>query len=524
LADKTKEEVNVPVTNACLILFVASITLVSGCSGEKSPVTPESPSRTISSFVDSQTLFYNQSFDYDEVDLGALVEVNQFYPGSSATIDGLHGCIAITVEHDANEDRILYAWLNEDDEGFIEDGTPAAFGVFYSGNSDEPYKPDYEIRSARVAASYRPSSSIIEVAVVFMYRDRNPTPTHTWGIGIVRGVWTLNDFPDQPTIIPEDFFIVDPEVPWGCWSPDVAYNYTNGDIHVVWTKWVDDIDVDQARLAYRRYIKSQDHWIRTYVITEENPVQQWIPRIAVGDVGFEAPHDQLVAVAYTRKQSNPPGDPIPWHVGCAYWSAFANNSSGNQPPDSAVLFALPYDTTYEAGLPQIAVTQGNCQEKYGTVVFTQYTGTEYHAVEINSKRGGDEYLDHFWEIEGEDSTYCILPSVTCHYVTLGNGLASISFFEATETAGEWQVTYGRFDPEASSPAPEWQYMVGDGGTVYGYLSSLDYADYLRIHTFQGSEIVAADIGDDWHQAYWIGWCNAIDSYASTVYASFGDTL
>lgn len=515
-----------PLRTTCLILFVVSVTLIGGCSGEKSPVTPESPSRAISSFVDSQTLFYDQSFDYDEIDLGALVKVDQFYPGTPMAIDGLHWCIAITVEHDANEDKILYAWLNEDDEGFIEDGTPAASGIFFSGNTESPFEDDYEIRAARVATAYlyndqTPSASLIEVRIVFMYRNRtNPTPRETWGIGIVQGLYDLNDFPAQPTYMDTHFRIVEPEGGLGNWSPDVAYNYTNGDIHVVWTEWVDDLDPDNARLAYTRYIKQQDDWISTYVITEENnPVQQWIPRIAVGNVGFESPHDQLVAVAYTRKQSNPV--PGPWHVGCAYWSAFANDFPNNQPPDTAVLFALPYDIDYAAGLPQIAVTQGACQEKYGSIVFTQYTGTEYHAVEINSIRGGNEYLDHFWEIEGYGSTYCILPSVTCHYETGGNGLASISFFESTD-AGEWQVTYGRFDPEASPPDPEWQAMEGAGETINGDFGPLDYGDYLRIHTFQGSEIVATNIGA-WDQAYWIGWCDYINSSATTVYAALGDT-
>jgi len=500
-----------PLRTASLILFVVSVTFIGGCSDEKYPVTPESPSRNISYFLDSNALFDDPLFNYDEIDLGAL---GLSYPGGGcpAEIDGLHWCIAITVEHDADEDRILYSWLNEDQNGFAYGGQPAASGVFFGGNDPEEF--DFEIRAAKVAAAYlyneqTPGNSLIEVSVVFMYRDRNPTPTRTWGIGIAQGLWYVNDFPAEPFILPTGFRILASEVPLGNWSPDVAYNYDNGDIHVVWTKWVDDIDPDRARLACRRYIRG-DNWLPTYIVTEDNPVQQWIPRIAIGDAGLGDPR-QVVAVAYTRKQTNPdsPGDPLPWHVGCAYWDAFAHDPNDL---DTTEIFALFYDVNNEAGLPQIAVTLGDCQEKYGSIVFTQYTGDGYQVMEINNIRNG------FWVVNSG-----ILPSVTCHYLRGADGLASISYYEPDEP-GEWRVTYGRFDPVADPPNPQWQYMTEDGDVqmVNGSFGPIDYGDYVRIHTFQGSEIVATNIGV-WDQAYWVAWCDYIDSAATTVYAALGDT-
>lgn len=438
--------------------------------------------------------------------------------GDPAPIYDRRWCIAITVEHDesADEDRILYAWL--DDVDSANGGPPAASGVFFNGGSD------YEIQSAKVTtayfySAYGPSQSRIEVAVAFMFRMKPHLPGVPWGIACVYGLWMQSGFPDDPmglSLEPE-FHACDGHP--GNWAPDIAYNYRNADFHLVWTTW-SEFDPDPPRLAYQRYRRYKGTWSQRYLLFDpNNPMQQWIPRLAVGDAGLgQAPHDYVVAAVYTQSQTIG-GFPGPYHVGCAYWSPY--DTDPTDPIENAVFFGLPYDISHAAGLPRIAITPDSCLRKYGSISFTQATEDGYQAIEVNNIRNASTYFEYFWPIEHANNTYGIFPAVACHIVDGGDPMASVSYYEQLDP-GQWQVTYGRFDPTLLAPDPHFRTMTGPGASVSGEFGPADYGDYLQIETFQGSEIVAIDAGG-WDQAFWVGWCDFIDSAATSVYAAFGDS-
>ena len=497
-------------TATCISLALVGLLMTIGCSGDKAPTVPGDPARTGAYFNPSWTLF---STGYDEIDLAPLVWGQKTGSilgptGDPVVIDGKRWCIAVTVEHLVNEDRIKYAWL--DDIGSADDGPPVITGTFFPGEDN------WEIQSAKVAAIYfyydNPLSHI-EVTVACMIRPKPAEPDNPWFIATLNAGWFEQDFPLDPFALGVLASMHGGPEP-GNWSPDIAYNCRNGDMHLVWTAWT-DIQPDPAKLAYERYDRDSGLWGLTRIIFDlTNPTQQWIPRVAVGDAGVTPqPWDSVVAVVYTQWRTDPWG-PGPIHVGGAYWSVFDPGVTG------PVFLHLMYDDDYAAGLPRIAITPDSSVEKYASIVFTQETADGYQAMEVNNIRNASTYWEYFWPIEDDGNEYGIFPAVTCH-ITADDPMASISYFKRV-SPGNWHVTYGRFNPTVLAPNPTWQEMTGAGAVVGGELGPGDYGAYLWIHTFQGSEIVAID-GVAWDQAFWVGWCDYVDGAATTVYAAFGDT-
>jgi len=498
------------VLTICILILSTSVL---GCTNGKSPVSPGDENRGAQSFSASWELF-GGDIEYNEIDFAPVLwgqdAISIWGPvGDPVLINDRHWCFAVTVEHDDNEDRIIYSILDDVDSA---DGGPAAYtGVLYNGGDQ------YEICSAKASAIYLDyegtGADQVRLYVVCMVRDKLLPPEYPGGrIAVISNGWFTTAFPGPPFGLTAGFESLGIGL-YGNFSPDIAHNYKNGDLHVVYTSILSEFPTDKSKLIYERCIGGS--WKGPYRMFDEDAGhQQWIPRIAVGDGGLG--YDDSVAVAYTEWSND--STPTGIQLGAASWDAGALD-----PLSTAQFYHLPYDSEHPAGLPRIAMSPYSAAVQYTSIAFTQQLQDQtYQAVEVNNIRNTGNYFDYFLPIYNNNNTFGIFPSVTCHN-SAGNPTVSLCYYEMT-ALDDWQVSYCRFNPRLladTNPLSIMQKMYGSGENVQGILDPFDYASYLYIDTFRGSDIVAVDSGP-FNQAFWVGWCDYVDDAATTVYTAFGD--
>ena len=347
-------------------------------------------------------------------------------------------------------------------------------------------------------------------------------PDEDWEIAVKRFQWSESAFSngDPPVCTDSVVFpnsgLHDPDE-FDDWSPDIAYDLETGDIHVVWTTWT-KLAANKARLAYRMYWHDIDTWQgQCLVFQTGSQMNQWIPRIAIGSPGLPR-HEYVVGVVYSQWAASA------IHVGCAYWEP---GSDPTDPDNGASFLSLPYNLALNAGLPRIAITPRCNSTHYGTIIFTQTLSTGQHqVVEVNNIRqvqNPQEPEEYFWPIVHITNPLGVLGSIACHIESGSGPMASFNYFEKNIPGVGWKVTNGRFNPidPSDSVNVEWTVMPG---LVSGELEASDYLGYTYAHPIQAGDIATVSVPDEWNNAYWAAWCNAIDQDAFQVYAAFGDTL
>ena len=244
-----------------MILLAAIATLFHlACASKSNPVAASfSPHRSASDFRPSWILFNDPPMAYNEIDLAPLL--NGWKPGGYADLwygepaeitvgpsETRKYCIAITAEHAPEEDRIIYAWL-DDSVDCINGGPPVATGCLFHGGDT------YEIASPKAAAIYYfsyegPQLCVIEVTVAFMCRDKE-FPNARWNIRAISAFWFESNFPSGNPMTASNHVFGD-GTPHDVdnsddWAPDVEYDYQTGEPHLVWTTWT-DFYRDRARV------------------------------------------------------------------------------------------------------------------------------------------------------------------------------------------------------------------------------------------------------------------------------------
>ncbi len=324
--------------------------------------------------------------------------------------------------------------------------------------------------------------------------------------------WTEEDFPDDPptTIHRADIITSnsDPD-----YHPDLAWDAETGYLHVAWTGHTDEAN-HPYRVKYRSWSRPSPGWGSTFTVCEsDKDYAGWMPRIAVGNSGFSG-FDDVVGIVYSAysDQANHYHQGL-WHIGGALWDV------DTQDPDDAVFFHTAYLSDYDAGFPRVDLApRSSGGTGYGSIVFSQHYGTDgsghemFHVIERNNVR------NDWWPIEnGSDEGFFGAVSIHPGH---SPAEASLSYFEWDEAEDDWTVTAGRYLLGTQSPAPSWPDIGVDiqgGELTYG-----DFSDFLEIETFQAGDIVTISSGS-YDNAYWIGYCDYIDSQAHTVNVAYGDT-
>jgi len=239
----------------------------------------------------------------------------------------------------------------------------------------------------------------------------------------------------------------------------------------------------------------------------------WAPRIAIGNAGGNL--GEIVGIVY-NSYSNVANHyaQYKWHVGAAYWDVDTEGS------DDANFLHFSYDDEKNAGFPRLdlAPRSSNPGDGCGSIVFEQFYDWDdnhpiFHVIEINNVR------NDYWVLDldtNDDEGF--FGAVSIHYPD-GDPEASISFFHQP-LEDYWLVKAGRFELDDDPPDPDWETISGP--LVTGDLTYNDFIDFLTIETFQAGDIVTIN-GGSLDNAYWLGFCDKIDSGAYYVNVAFGDT-
>ncbi len=522
---KTKEE-NIMrcFTVTPILLMLLGLLITIGCSGQKAPTIPGDPSRTAEDFKNSWILWQGLGgAKYQEVDLAVLVYGPNppfgKYVDYPVETEGLlvdkHWTIATSVEKIADgAQSIKYAWL--DDVSNPVGGPAMASSFLYTVDGD-----DYEIGAAKVAACYFShygNTDTIEVATAFMQRELDGDNLD-WEIGVVRTVWPALDFPNcvgstSELIIFDDEDHADDVDDSDDYHPDIAYDPTTGDIHVVWTG-ASNLADHPYRLNYKHYDYDASTWDDQVMIYEEDKdYAAWAPRIAIGNAGGGLGETVgIVYSSFSRLDDHYAKDH--WHVGGAYWNV------DTEYPDDAGFLHFSYDATEDAGFPRLDMAPRECpvEDACASIVFEQFVEWDdvhpiFHVIEINNVR------DAYWVIDiDDDRDEGFFGAVSIHYPD-EEPEASLSFFHQVQE-GIWLVRAGRFELGDDTPEPDWLLIAG--AVMTGTLNYDDFVDFLQTETFQAGDIVTINAFDR-DNAYWLGFCNKIDSDADSVNVAYGDTV
>jgi len=333
-----------------------------------------------------------------------------------------------------------------------------------------------------------------------MYRELG----HDWDIGSITAYWEVENFPTGNVIVEDPVFFGNEGT--DDYHPDIAIDPATGDKHIVWTGYC-GTEYHPYRLNYVRYDYAASEWSDQEMIYEsEYDYAAWAPRIAIGNAGGD--FGEVVGIVYSSfsgQENHYARDH--WHIGLAYWDI------DNEGPQDAKFIHFSSDELADAGFPRIGLAPRLCdyEDGCGSIVFARNDGGDpitFKVMEINNIRNS------IWEID-DTGNGGFFGAVSIHYPN-GDPEASLSYFDRNTQNG-WKVRVGRFLLEDDSPSPAWP----DIDTyILGELTYDDFIDFLTIETFQAGDIVTISSGG-FDNAYWVGFCDYIDSGASCVKVAYG---
>jgi len=231
------------ITISCLSLF-----LLVGCSKSANPVSldEEELYRGIQAFGTGIPIFGTNPADpsepphYHNIDLAWTRTA--FCPTCGDAITDY--CSAVTLEREDNTPdhpfKPWFRWLDSSTPGPGWGPSPVAERDALNPNHQADYRNP---KCAALVYQDAPEDCFIELAVCYQVRNSGEDDNDDWDIGVTRLQWYddgqqyYSQFPDLgPARRIDEDILNDPsgDNQWDEMNPDIAYDYTNGDIYLVY--------------------------------------------------------------------------------------------------------------------------------------------------------------------------------------------------------------------------------------------------------------------------------------------------
>jgi hypothetical protein len=465
-------------------------------------------------------------------------------------------CSAVTLEREDNtSDHPFKPWFRWLDSSVPDEGWGPA-RVAQRDVSDPDNETDY--RNPKCAALW--GDYFIELAVCYQIRNSEENDNEDWDIGVTRLLWYddgqqyYSQFPDLGPALRIDVVLNDPpdQPQWDEMNPDIAYDYTNGDIYLVYENSETagtPIDPTLVRLKYRRFARNQiNHrtglWPANdgewFAQTHEgiNAHNGYTPSIEVGLLDLSlvgVPQDDVnyVVIAYTSQLL----DHLGYHVCVTAW----DTSTMNVSRDTSIQLRNPDFAGQNAGVPCVSITPPINQVNFAAIVFQQIVQTDAYGpvnriYEVDMTNwNAPAFRWNYFDVQAayianhDDGLY---PAIALHeetYVGVGYLITNASITYLAQTAQQAQlqpyvVRMAIVHPQNSTPPPPpWTHLIGYNAPIpiVSPISGNYNIDHIPILDPGASSSVV--FGQD--AEYWAAWCDRIEMEdpPETVWASYGDT-
>ena len=313
-----------------------------------------------------------------------------------------------------------------------------------------PWNDQYEYRAPAVAAIYVPEGNYfidsvwgqpaIEVVVCYSYRD-STVGNAAWQVGVTALHWRKwgpgeheTDFEEWWTKEPTERFdytftatsvLTNPEH-----NPDIAYNYRNADVFLVFSEF--ENDENESYIKYRHYIRSTGQIFLAEYYAQALTHNGYDPSLDVGDLlldlhGLGGETYNMVALTYTAQYHNNHNG---YHICANGW----DTTAGDGHKYASFSLQNPDHMWQDAGLSCIDIAPYANDTDFATCTYTQVTGVDgfgfiTEVIVVNFFGQLADLTDHHpLDDDGEATTDdAMYSSIAIHRETGGQTLASITY-------------------------------------------------------------------------------------------------
>jgi hypothetical protein len=532
-----------------VLIFILTVLTLSlfGCAGKRSVPTSPEIFRDVQTFSDAIEIFgpatsgddFIDGLDeqpfYHDIDLGQMAE----YETGDEVDNDYHSCVSVTLNRQnffnaGDLFKPVLRWLDATNMDSTQWSDP--IWVADREADGNPINDLFEYRAPAVAAIFDPSGDVygapgIEVVVAYEYRD--DTVDETWRVGVTALHWYGDELVDWWTKEPTERFDYDIELPEYLpdndeHNPDIAYNYRNGDVFMVYSEY--QLDSDQEFIKYRHFHRehpnsyfSDEFLIGRYAT---NPHNGYSPSIDVGLINIDGIGDlNMVAVTYTSQfHTQQPIDPphVGYHLCGMGWSTDVPDI--NQPS-----FQVRHEQNYwrDAGLSFVDIAPYDNTTHFVTCTYTQVTGADgfgptTSVMVVNWFGSAADLLQHRTvndlDLTTDDGMYS---SIAIHNDLGGECWGSVNYLAQAndgQNQNGWHPRVSRLQLDHFPTEQVNNEIAGTNPIVFGNYNISDIP-------FQNPGVSTAIMTNN-ADLYWAAWANRIEMEPPPTFitAAYGDSF